>query len=121
VDASESYEKSRQLREEEYKKSPPVIQAHHRRQIREKRPGTPHLINRLVCKDGFSMSVQASADHGCTPRTNLTSGQYTHWEVGFPRPHEPLLAPYIDALGQIANYVPTHVIDRIIHKHGGLK
>ena len=37
---------------------------------------------RIVCADGFSMSVQAHAGSYCTPRQN--EGPHTHMEGGYP-------------------------------------
>ena len=37
---------------------------------------------RIVCADGFSMSVQAHEHSYCTPRQ--TEGPHTHMEGGFP-------------------------------------
>ena len=46
-----------------------------------KRPGA-NQIPEIVCKDGTTLSVQASEFHYCTPRDN--KGPYTHVEIGFP-------------------------------------
>lgn len=37
------------------------------------------IADRIVCGDGSTMSVQASENHYCTPRSN--TGPYTHVEV----------------------------------------
>ena len=37
---------------------------------------------RIVCADGFSMSVQAHGGSYCTPRQ--AEGPHTHMEGGFP-------------------------------------
>ena len=75
----------------------------------------------LVCADGFSMSVQASARHFCEPRTNW--GPYTQMEVGNASPEEPLLLPFQDEpyfSPDRYDNVPVEVIHKIIAKHGGL-
>lgn len=46
---------------------------------------------RIVCKDGFSMSVQAGLYLYCTPRTDLSSGNYSAVEIGFPSEPEELV------------------------------
>lgn len=46
----------------------------------------------IECADGFTMSVQASRSHYCTPRNDV--GPYTAVEVGFPSKHENRIAPY---------------------------
>ena len=39
-------------------------------------------IPRLICANGFTLSIQASKYSYCTPRSN--SGPYSEVEVGFP-------------------------------------
>lgn len=73
-----------------------------------------------VCKDGFSMSVQASETHYCSPRRNgLKLSQYESVEVGFPSAPEPLLDEFGDD-GGVYGWVPVQVVLQIIQKHGGL-
>lgn len=78
---------------------------------------------RAICKDGFSLSVQADSMTYCSPRVN-NADEYTAVEVGFPSAHEPLLAPYQDGEGDmrqsVFGYVPTSVIGLVLIKHGGM-
>lgn len=72
----------------------------------------------IVCKDGFTMSVQASRFHWCSPREDEAE-LYTHVEVGFPSQEEETLAPY--AHGEdVFGYVPVDIVWAIIVKHGGV-
>lgn len=75
----------------------------------------------LVCKDGFTFSVQASASHYCTPRED--AGPHTHFEVGYPSAVEPALLPYAEddtkPTETVYAWVPADIIDDIILKHGG--
>lgn len=71
-----------------------------------------------VCKDGFSISIQASAFHYCTPRRELKDGKYTQLELGFPSEYEELLDKYRG--GAIYLYVPIEVVEEVIEKHGGI-
>jgi len=80
---------------------------------------------RIVCKDGFNMSVQASRHHYCTPRTDR--GPYGEVEVGFPSERVEALMPYIDGnpettdpIDTLYAYVPMDVVLSIIGEHGGL-
>lgn len=73
----------------------------------------------IVCADGFTMSVQASRTHYCTPRND--QGPYTAVEIGFPSKHENRLAPYGDNGNNVFAWVPVDVLDEIIRAHGGLK
>lgn len=70
------------------------------------------------CKDGFSISIQASAFHYCTPRRGLEDCEYTHLEQGYPSECEELIEEYRE--GTIFPYVPIKVVEEIIEKHGGI-
>jgi hypothetical protein len=83
---------------------------------------------RLVCNDGFTMSVQASHGHYCSDRDSSA----THWssvEVGFPSEREELLLPhkegFLDLDGEATKmvypYTPCDVVAQVIAKHGGFK
>ncbi len=93
----------------------------------------------IVCDDGFTMSIQASAHHYCEPRQNFfevekESGSnqfetvidyniYTHFEIGFPSEEEPLLIEYAEDIsnltGTVYGHVPKQLIEQVIEKHGG--
>ena len=75
----------------------------------------------IVCADGFTMSVQASANHYCSPR-ETGAWYYDQVEVGFPSAVEPLLLEYAesdDYLNTVYGWVPVEVIDAIVAAHGG--
>lgn len=72
---------------------------------------------KVVCTDGFRMSVQASVYMMCEPKTD-NAMSYKSVEIGYPSKHEPLLDDFIDSDG-IAGYVPIELVDEIIQKHGG--
>ena len=78
---------------------------------------------RVVCADGFSMSVQAHDGAYCTPREN-NAKIYQEVEVGFPSAEEALLMDYCedkkDPTGTVYGYVPTQVVTTVIAKHGGM-
>lgn len=77
---------------------------------------------RMVCRDGFSMSVQASKYHYCTPRAD--KGPWEEVEVGFPSVVEELLIPYAEQPDKqpetVYGYVPVSILEKVIEKHGGL-
>lgn len=79
--------------------------------------------NRIFCKDGFSMSVQASDGHYCLPRMT-TAEQYTHVEIGFPNQAEPLILQYAeepdDLTETVYPYTPIEIVQQVIDKHGGI-
>jgi len=78
---------------------------------------------RIVCADGFTMSVQAHDGAYCSPREN-NAGKYNQVEVGFPSAAEPLLMDYCedheDPTGTVYAYVPVQVVTNVIAKHGGM-
>ena len=52
---------------------------------------------RIVCNDGFSMSVQAFDGAYCHPRGLLNdANEYTHFEVGFPTSDEITFLSYAE-------------------------
>ena len=78
----------------------------------------------VICKDNFTMSVQASEYHHCAPKVDGIDISYSHVEVGFPSDKEDLLMDYIedgdDPTGTVYAYVPAQIILDVIQKHGGL-
>ena len=78
---------------------------------------------RLVCADGFEMSVQAHFGAYCSPRID-NAEKYTSVEIGFPSEKEPMLMEYCDEPGApldtVYGYVPVHVVTTVIAKHGGV-
>lgn len=77
----------------------------------------------LVCKDGFSVSVQASATHYCTPRDNV--GPYTEFELGFPSEASALIQEYAEdaenPTGTVYGHVPLKTVLALLASHGGVK
>ena len=83
------------------------------------------FFERVVCADGFSMSVQAAGDWGsyCTPRTD--AGPHTHMEGGFPTmipgKELPAYAEVVkDPCDTVYPYVPREVFEREFELHGGI-
>jgi hypothetical protein len=77
----------------------------------------------IVCKDGFTMSVQACEGHYCIPRQD--KGPHTHMEGGFPSDEpRPQLAVYAenrdDLCETVYPYVPRKVFEREFELHGGI-
>lgn len=76
---------------------------------------------RVVCDDGFSMSVQASWSAYCEPRSD--TGPWTAVEVAYPSSIEPLLWDYAEAQGRwtetVYPYTPIEVAAAVIELHGG--
>lgn len=79
-------------------------------------------LPRIICKDGFSMSVQAGVVYYSYPKSNY--GPYSHLEVGYPSHPEELLYKYksgnFNQLDPVYCYVPKSIIMEIIKKHKSL-
>jgi len=80
---------------------------------------------KVVCADGFSMSVQASETHYCEPRVD-NAKSYTSVEVGYPTRYEPLLIEWMEAVDDyeatttVYGYVPSQRVALVCAKHGGV-
>lgn len=78
--------------------------------------------NRIVCSDGFSLSVQASKMHYCTPRNDI--GPYTEVEVGFPSIKIEEFMPYAEdwdfPTETVYARVPVEIVLQVINSHGGV-
>lgn len=79
-----------------------------------------------ICKDGTSLSIQASAFHYCSPRDN--EGPYTSMEVGYisdandqrVTPPESWRAHGDgDFPSDVYGWVPVALIEEFIASHGG--
>lgn len=83
------------------------------------------LREKVVCADGFSMSVQASEYHYCFSRSNGKI-DYLNVEVGFPSMRVDEFMPFIDGgedtdpTQTVYGYVPIGIVDAVIEKHGGI-
>lgn len=84
-----------------------------------------YMVKRLECKDGFSVSVQASEHTYCSPRINSDSYEiYYEFELGFPSKEDELINEFAedqsDYTGTVYPYVPRHVVINLLIKHGGV-
>ena len=85
------------------------------------------FYKRVVCADGFSMSVQAHEGSYCSPRASDVEF-YESVEIGFPSARDPLLKNYAenpdaDIVGgevqTVYGWVPAGVVRAVIRSHGG--
>ena len=77
----------------------------------------------IVCNDGFTMSVQASSGHYCSPRND--TGPWSSVEIGYPNKIKPLLWDYAEEPGRwtetVYGYVPIEIAGLVVELHGGIK
>ena len=76
------------------------------------------VIKSITCRDGFEVSIQASAGHYCIPRSD--EGPWSHVEIGYPSDLCEELIPYSAGDGIYAR-VPIEIAERLVIKHGGIK
>ena len=80
------------------------------------------IAPRIECRDGFSISVQASHSHYCSPRADRAD--WVDVECGYPSQPDELLTPYADdgdnLTDTVYGYVPVEIVERVIKKHGGI-
>ena len=81
------------------------------------------LNKEIVCKDGFTMSVQANHGAYCSPRID-DAPRYTAVEIGYPSHPEPLLLEWAENEDRPTNtvygYVPVARVSMVCAKHGGI-
>ena len=77
----------------------------------------------IECADGFSVSVQASSFHYCSPRTNTDS--YSSVELGYPSEADDLIMEYAkeqdNPTETVYGWVPIEIVQQLIEKHGGIR
>ena len=85
--------------------------------------GSSKHFKRVVCADGFSMSVQASSGAYCEPRID-GAASYSEVEVGYPSVAESDLMEWVESPDRptdtVYGWVPSKVVRAVIEKHGGM-
>ena len=98
-------------------------------------PSIKHMLTstrlpKIVCSDGFEMSVQVGSSLYSTPKK--VAKRYSAVEIGFPSEYEPLIEEYAetfykddgedvtDYTDTVYPYVPVKIVDKVLKKHGGI-
>ena len=105
---------------------------------------------RIVCQDGYSVSVQANEYTYCAPRytqfqaedgwhvingncwlsdkeRNFRTGNYIPYEaveLGYPSEEDELINEFAEDeeyTNTVYGYVPVDIVEKLIEKHGGFK
>ena len=90
---------------------------------------TSTRLPKIVCSDGFEMSVQVGFSLYSTPKK--VAKRYSAVEIGFPSDHEPLIEKWAeftpfeddeepDYTDTVYPYVPVKVVNKVLKKHGGI-
>lgn len=81
-----------------------------------------NLRPRIVCADGFDVSIQASNSHYCEPREN--SGPYNSVEIGYPSEEVPEWMEYAEdadnPTSTVYGWVPIEIVEVVLYQHGGI-
>ena len=81
------------------------------------------MNKKVVCKDGFSMSVQANSTSYCNPRKS-NADKYNEVEIGYPNRAEDLILEFAEddtrPTETVYPYVPAPLVTLVIAKHGGM-
>ena len=79
------------------------------------------LAKRITCKDGFSLSVQATHGAYCSPRRN--EGPWHQVEVGFPSAPPEFIGHKAENPDKLTDtvygYVNIDLVEHLIALHGG--
>jgi len=77
---------------------------------------------RVMCADGFSVSIQGGEFAYCSPRN--WDGPYVKVELGFPSVSDELISEYAESAERptdtVYGYVPVTVVEALLDKHGGV-
>ena len=80
------------------------------------------IYKAVTCKDGFSVSIQASSTAYCEPRTD-DAFVYSSVELGFPSAEDDLIMQYAEDPDQpcdtVYGWVPVKVVNLLLAKNGG--
>ena len=87
---------------------------------------TSSKLPKIICSDGFEMSVQVGFSLYSTPKK--VAKRYSTVEIGFPSEHEQLIEEYAegsfdevpDYTDTVYPYVPVKIVDKVLKKHGGI-
>jgi len=78
---------------------------------------------RVVCKDGYSVSIQAHDGAYCSPRQDGAE-YYSLVELGYPNQPDSLIERYAENLDEprdtVYGYVPVNTVYLLLTKHKGI-
>ena len=82
------------------------------------------MYKKILCNDGFSVSIQAGTGKYCVPKTNDPNTAYEELELGYPSFNDPLIERYAEMPDKAPNtvypYVPVQTVYLLLTKHGGV-
>jgi len=81
------------------------------------------LRRKVKCADGYSVSIQASCFHYCSPRSSIKGTEYTSVELGYPSTPDELINDYAEGseyTNTVYGCVPVEIVEKLLEKHGGV-
>tara|TARA_R100000656_G_C3900671_1_gene118707 strand:+ start:276 stop:590 length:315 start_codon:yes stop_codon:yes gene_type:complete len=80
------------------------------------------IRRKIICADGYEISLQASKGHYCTPKRD-DADVYDSLEL-LAYGYDELLCQYVDfndndGRDRIGSYVPVEIVLKVLLKHGG--
>ncbi|CAM7287906.1 Phage protein [Enterobacter intestinihominis] len=84
-----------------------------------------YFNKRVVCADGFSISIQANNGAYCQPRCDIKDiSSYYEFELGFPSDKDESIMQYAEdpesPVDTVYPYVPRNLVEKMIESHGGI-
>jgi len=84
-----------------------------------------YFNQRVICADGFSISIQANNGAYCHPRKDLEKVDgYSSFELGFPSEKDESIMTFAEdedrPTDTVYGYVPRDVVEKLITSHGGI-
>lgn len=89
----------------------------------ENNNGIPIPTKHVLCRDSFSISIQANHYTYCEPREDK-AWPYSTVELGFPSELDDIIDIYAEEYGTtetVFGYVPINIVNKLIKKHGGYR
>lgn len=81
------------------------------------------FVKPIVCKDGFTISVQASHGHYCSPQID-NAEFYTSVECGYPSDVPEFIIDYAEdhecPTDTVYGRVPVTLVEQLLESHGGI-
>lgn len=78
---------------------------------------------RVICADGYSVSMQVGDGLYSEPR-EYGADYYSEVELGYPSAEDELINDYAEDYGDYTDtvypYVPVEIVDKLFEKHGGI-
>jgi len=87
--------------------------------LKDKKNKDGRFFKTVTCADGFTISIQASEYHYCSPREN--DADWYEVELGFPSEKDEMIQRWAENEKEpeytVYGYVPIQVVQDLLNKH----